>query len=197
MAAMNAIETLTTRASALKLTEPAPSPAEMEIILSAAVRAPDHGKLRPWSFLLVRGDARERLGDVFAEALLARDPDAPRQMVDAERLKPMRAPLLIVVAATADPDHPKIPEIEQVMSASCAAMNMFLAAHALGYGCMWKTGAPAYDKSVKSALGLAPRHHIVAILYIGTHAMPPADIRRPNPADFVREWDGKTMLAGA
>lgn len=197
MTALDGIETLTTRASALKLTEPAPGGADLERILAAAVRAPDHGKLRPWKFLLVRGAARERLGDVMAHALLARDPDAPRQMVDAERAKPVRAPLLIVVAATSDPDHPKIPEIEQVISASCAAMNIFLAAHALGYGCMWKTGAPAYDPSVKSALGLAPRHHIVAFLYLGTHEMPPADIRRPRHADFVQEWEGATLLAGA
>lgn len=195
MTALDGIATLATRASAINLTEPAPSDTELECILDAAVRAPDHGKLRPWKFLLVRGAARARLGDIMAKALLARDPNAPHQMIEAESAKPIRAPLLIIVAAASDPEHPKIPEIEQVISASCAAMNIFLAAHALGYGCMWKTGAPAYDSSVKSALGLEPQHHIVAFLYLGTHKIPPPDIRRPRHADFVQIWEGAPLIA--
>ncbi len=194
---MDGLETLTTRASAMALTGPAPGDADLDRILAAAARAPDHGKLRPWKFILVRGAARNRLGEIMADALTARDADAPRQMVEAERGKPLRAPLVVVVASTADPEHPKIPEIEQVLSAGCAAHSIILAAHALGYGAMWKTGAAAYDGAVKSALGLAPQHHIVAFLYLGTRSGPAAEIRRPHHSQFVEEWQQATMLAEA
>ena len=120
---MDGLQTLTTRASAMALTGPAPGDADLDRILAAAARAPDHGKLRPWKFILVRGAARNRLGEIMADALTARDPDAPTQMVEAERGKPLRAPLVVVVASTADPEHPKIPEIEQVLSAGCAALG--------------------------------------------------------------------------
>jgi len=193
---MDAVDALISRASALKLTEPAPPDDVVERLLTAGARAPDHGKLRPWRFILVRGDARARLGDVMAQALVAREPDAPAPLVEKERAKPLRAPLIVTVAATVQPDHPKIPPVEQIASAVCAAQNIMIAAHALGWGCMWKTGAPAYDDGVKAALGLQPHDEIVGFLYLGTTAMaPPANQRRPDPADYVAEWSGPETAA--
>lgn len=188
---MDAIEALTTRASALKLTEPAPPDDAVEMMLSVAARAPDHGKLRPWRFILIRGDARQRLGDVMATRLAAREPECPKAAIENERSKPLRAPLIVVVATELAPNHPKIPEVEQLVSAACAAQNMMLAAHAMGYGAMWKTGAAAYDDQVKQELRLETHDHIVGFLYLGT--MEIADqgkIERPHFSTFVRHWSG-------
>lgn len=106
----------------------------------------------------------------MAAMLHAKMPQATPEQLNAERAKPMRAPTIIAVAAKIIKS--KIPEIEQVAAVSAAAQNMFLAAHALGYGAMWKTGAAAYDANVKASLGLAPEDQIVAFLYLGTLVTP-------------------------
>lgn len=185
---MDALEALLTRQSALKLVEPAPPEEILKPALEAAARAPDHGKLRPWRFILIKGEARRRFGDVLAEALRARDPEAPELAVEREREKPLRAPLIVTVVAKVEPDHAKIPEIEQVLSAGTAAQNLLLALHAQGFGHFWRTGAPAYDANVKRALGLELHDHIVGFLYLGTPAATPGDDARPDPAEFVTVW---------
>lgn len=187
---MDAIEALTSRRSPPKLVEPAPSEAELAAILEAAIRAPDHGRLRPWRFLVLRGPARERLGTVLAEALKARAPGIPAEMVERERQKPLRAPLIVVVAASLVEGH-KIPVIEQVLAAGAAAQNLIVAAHATGFGAMWRTGDGAYDGRVKEALGLTAADAIVGFIYIGTPAGRPAiPPNEPHIAAFVREWSG-------
>jgi nitroreductase len=184
---MHALELLHTRESAKRLQEPAPSAADLEAIFKSAVRAPDHGRLRPWRFIVIRGAARERLGEVLASSLKSRVPDASPEMLARERGKALRAPLIIVVAAKVSAGG-KIPEIEQILSAGAAAQNIMLAAHALGYGAMWKTGAPAYDSGVKQALGLEAGDAIVAFLYLGTRVAVPTLGTRPAPDEFVSEW---------
>jgi len=186
---MEAIDALTSRRSPNQFTEPAPDQAALDAILRAAMRAPDHGKLKPWRFLVLRGDARQRLGEVMAEAMKRREPDAPANMLEREREKPLRAPLIVVLAAALKEDH-KIPVIEQLMAAGAAAQNVMLAAHAMGFGAAWKTGAPAYDAYVKEALGLASSDAIVGFLYLGTPAAPPSALPPNELADFVRAWPG-------
>ena len=136
-------------------------------MLACATRAPDHGRLRPWRFVLVRSEARGRFGDVLAEHLRRSRPQVSAETLERERLKAFRAPLIVVVAAHCDPAA-KIPQIEQTLSAGAAAHAMMLAAFALGFNAMWKTGGPAYDPAVKSALGLAADDAIVGFLYLGT-----------------------------
>jgi nitroreductase len=185
---MDALTALTTRVSPARLVDPAPQGATLDAILDAGLRAPDHGRLRPWKFLLIRGEARRRFGEVLASALLKREPASEEKFLQAEREKPLRAPLLIVVAAAVQAS-PKIPEIEQVVSAGAAAQNMLVAAHALGFGGFWRTGAPAYDANVKQALGLKANDTLVGILYIGTvGAAGPA--KKPDPSGVVAEWSG-------
>jgi nitroreductase len=186
---MNAMEALHTRESAAKLQEPAPDDAALDQILQAAVRAPDHGRLRPWRFIAIRGEALHRFGDLMAEALKARMPAATPDMLDRERAKALRAPLIVAVGAHVQRGG-KIPEIEQVLSAGAAAQNIMLAAHAMGYGAMWKTGDPAYDPRVKQALGLEPDDAIVAFLYLGTNTGGPRPTPRPGARDFLKEWRG-------
>ena len=185
---MDAVEALTTRVSPLRLGSESPEGAALENILNAGLRAPDHGRLRPWKFLLVRGEARIRFGTVLEEALRRREPTATERVFQAEREKPLRAPLMVVVAASIHEDS-KVPPIEQQLSAAAAAQNMLIAAHAQGFGGFWRTGAPSYDAYVKEALGLKPADAIVGFLYFGGVATP-GPAKQPDPSGVVREWTG-------
>jgi len=181
---VSALQAILTRTSALKLGEPAPSHAHIEQIIEAGTRAPDHGRLRPWRFIVLEGAVRTKLGDAMAAMLLAKVPDIGTDQLNGERAKALRAPTIIAVAAKIT--RGKIPEIEQVLAAGAAAQNMFLAAQALGYGVMWKTGGAAYDKNVKALLGLAPEDHIVAWLYVGTTVVPGPMVAAPT--EGVVRW---------
>lgn len=172
---MNTIDALLGRRSAKTLTDPAPDEGALELLFQCASRAPDHGRLRPWRFIVIRGAARERLGELMAEQLRRKQPGASAESLQRERQKALRAPLIIVVAAVCNASA-KIPAVEQMLSAGAAAQNIMLAATALGFGAMWKTGDAAYDDTVKAALGLAPLDAIVGFLYLGTpqaDAVPP------------------------
>lgn len=184
---MQATELLATRASNGKLRDPAPDEPTLRAILEAALRAPDHGLMRPWRLLLVRGAAREALGEVLCESLLRRKPGAAPEELDRERRKPLRAPLLVVVVARPRPD-PKVPELEQLVSAGTLAHGLVLGAQAHGFAGMWRTGPAAYDPEVQRALGLEPGEQIAGFVYLGTPALPAPAIERPRYQDFVREW---------
>lgn len=179
---MDLLEGIQSRTSPLKLAAPAPNAAQLEQIIRAGTRAPDHGRLRPWRFTVLEGAAREKLGEAMANSLRTRVPSSTQEHLDAEKGKAMRAPVVILVGAKISKG--KIPEIEQVCAAAAAVQNMLLAAQALGFGAQWKTGAAAYDAGVKALCGLAPEDHIVAIVYLGTVTSPgplveaPVDIKR-------------------
>jgi nitroreductase len=165
---MDAITLLTTRYSASRLTEPAPSGEQLTIIQHAALRAPDHGALRPWRFVMFQGrTALNKLGDIFAEAVLEEDPSTADELVERARQLPLRAPLVIACIAKCQ-EHSKVPIAEQVQSAACAVMAMQQAAFALGFGGIWRTGAYARYDFVKQSLGLGDDDEIVGYLYLGT-----------------------------
>jgi len=157
-------------------------------MFQAAVRAPDHGRLRPWRFAVVRGAARERFGELLAGHLQRSHAQSGAESLARERAKAFRAPLIIVVAA----QHqalPKVPDIEQTVSAGAAAHAMMLAAFALGFNAMWKTGAPAYDAQVKQALGFGATDVIVGFLYVGSEPAPAPPQPQPREwRDLVRYW---------
>jgi nitroreductase len=184
---LDAIEALYTRVTSGALIEPAPSEEELTHILRAATRAPDHGRLRPWRFVIVRGDARLKLGELCAEALRRRSPQISDVQVERERAKPMRAAMILIVCVRVDLAS-KIPAVEQLLSGGAAAQNALLAAHALGYGAAWKTGDAAYDAYVKAALGLEPKDAIVGFLYLGTNARPLAPVAATEFASLLMEW---------
>lgn len=184
---MEALEALLNRVSVARLDEPAPTAAQRELLFRAALRAPDHGQLRPWRFLTVEGAAREQLGELFARAQLMRDPAAAAAVVDKARAMPLRAPLL-VVAIACPKAHAKVPESEQLLAAGCAAHGLLLAAHAQGIGAIWRTGELAYDATVHAGLNLADNERIIGFVYLGT---PSGELRKPQPlqpADFVAAW---------
>ena len=193
---MDALELLHGRVSvrADDLDEPAPTDAEIETLIRAAVTAPDHGGLQPWSFIVIRGSARERLGEVFADAARQRDPAIDEATLAKLRAKPQRAPLVIAVAARIDPDNPKIPPIEQILSAGAAAQQLQLAANALGFASIWLTGESAHDATVREALGLGFDDRLVGFVNIGTPARVPERPQRPDPARFLHEWQQPLQL---
>jgi nitroreductase len=172
------------------LTEPAPDAAALQLIFASAVRAPDHGRLRPWRFIVVAGAARERFGDLLAAHLKRTHPGVNDETLARERGKAFRAPLIVVVAAHGTLNV-KVPLIEQQLSAGAAAHAMMLAAFALGFNGMWKTGAPAYDETVKRALGLGAEDAIVGFLYLGTEVQRTAPPQPRDFSDLVRHWDGQ------
>ncbi|MGE0225189.1 MAG: nitroreductase [Acetobacteraceae bacterium] len=186
---MDALDLLISRDSALKLEAPGPNEDELDRIFASAVRAPDHGRLRPWQFVVIGSDRRERFGEVMADAMRRRDPSASADALKRERDKALRAPVIIVVAARVQKGH-RIPEIEQIASASAAAQTIMLAAPALGYGAMWKTGDPAYDPTVKEALGLRGDDEIIGFLYVGTRVGGGSPAARPGARDLVSVWQG-------
>ncbi len=186
---MDALDLLLNRASALKLEAPGPSEQDLDQIFASAVRAPDHGRLRPWRFVVISTDQRGAFGEVMAKSMAQRDPKANGEALQRERDKPMRAPVIVAVAAHVQKGH-RIPEFEQIASATAATQNIILGAAALGYGAMWKTGDPAYDPTVKVALGLDAADEIVAFLYLGTAVGPPSPAARPSARDYVTVWSG-------
>jgi nitroreductase len=184
---MQAIDALLQRHSAKALTAPAPDVGALELIFASASAAPDHGRLRPWRFIVIEGDSLGRFGDLLAAALRRQHPTTSEESLQRERQKAFRAPMIVVVAAICTPGG-KIPVIEQVLAAGAAAQNVMLAAHALGFNSMWKTGAPAYDEAVKAALGLEQKDAIVGFMYLGTDASKPDTTQRPSWRDRVQHW---------
>ena len=189
---MDALELLLSRQSAPAklLGDPAPTDEELQPVFEAAVRAPDHGAIRPWRFKIIRGEARNRLGDLFVEATRRRAPDTPEAKLEDTRGKPLRAPLIIAVCAETFPEHPKVPVVEQIVATGAAAQNMLLGLQAMGYGAVLLSGPNAHDPLVKAAFGLAEKDEIIGFLYVGTLQEEPREKRRPEAAQFVSTWDG-------
>lgn len=191
---MDALTLLHSRNSAPKLTEPGPDQQTLSSILGAALRAPDHARLRPWRFLTIAGDARNRLGDLFVIAgekrKQAKGEGALLEQEEQKyRAQPLRAPLMVVVIGCIK-EHPKVPAIEQMLSAGCAAHAILLAAQAHGFAGIWRTGDNAFDEVVKEGLGLAVNEEIVGFLYIGSidgHYKPLATMALE---DYCQLWQG-------
>ena len=181
------IDLLLQRNSSPRLVPPAPDAAQRELMFRAALRAPDHAWLRPWRFLTIEGERRDEFGQLLADCLLRLDPSADEAARNKALKAPLRAPLLVVVLA-AITEHPKIPAREQRLSAGCAAQAILLAAEALGYAGIWRTGNAAYDPGVIAALGGAPNEEIIGFLYIGTRDGSAKKLPTMSPEDFVARW---------
>lgn len=183
---MDALDNLHQRVSIPFLEAPAPSSEQLDNMYRAALRAPDHGAIRPWRFLNIKDDARIKLGQLFARAAAAKDSELSDEQLDKFRNMPLRAPLVIVAIAKTKP-HPKVPHSEQVIAAGCAVQNMLLAAHAQGVGAMWRTGGMAYDTTVMQGLDLQDGEEIIGYLYLGT---PTRERKVPQleVSKFVSDW---------
>lgn len=180
---MDALTALHTRKASPKLIEPIPTKDELAQIYQAALRAPDHGMLRPWRFLVVKGEARNKLGELFVEAMQPDTEEKKNKLLKA----PLRAPMIIIAVSTIT-EHPKVPAIEQITSTAAAVQNMSLAAHALGYASIWRTGPVAFSDEVKLKLDLNIRDEIVGLLYLGSSTYENLPIPTVNIDDHFEDW---------
>ncbi len=184
---MDTIQALQERVSIGVLGAPGPSREEIDTLLKAAVRAPDHGVLRPWRFLVLEGEQLHQLGEVFVKAALQDDPSLTAEEQEKARTRPLRAPCIITVVSENTLNH-KIPVLDQVLATGAAAQNIMVAAHALGIGAMWRTGAMAMHPYVKQQLGFEDKDDIVGFIYLGTPTGSIKNIPPTNPNDYIREF---------
>jgi nitroreductase len=168
---------------------PGPTDADLEKILRAGMRVPDHGRLTPWRFRVIRGEARRKLGEILGAAYRKANPDCIDEQVEIEKERFTRAPIVIAVISRTNPQH-KIPEWEQILSSGAACQNMLTAALGMGYAAQWITEWYAYNADVKAALGAEPADRIAGFLYLGSMKEKPTDRDRPEYGNIVSEWTG-------
>ena len=174
---------------------PGPSPEQLQKLLSAAARVPDHGKLCPFYFIVFEGDARARVGDVLAEIYASDYPDAREDKIEVERQRFLRSPLVVGIVMRARPS--KHPLWEQMMSVGAAAQNFILAANALGFGVQWLSEWYAYDERFASFLGLDERDMIGGFMHVGTPIAEPQERPRPVLEKITTFWQpGGTLAKG-
>ena len=186
----DALDLLKTRRSVkpVELSGPSLSAGEIDTLLTIASRVPDHGKLVPWRLVVIRGDARAKLGNALADMHLRHEPGVPPAVIDKDRSRFNFAPLIVTVVARIEDDHPKVPAQEQLLSAGLIAYNLLLGAQELGFGAQWLTGWSAYDREAASLLGLADNERVVAFVHIGTAREAAPERTRPALDDVLSEW---------
>jgi nitroreductase len=173
-------------ASAKAMAAPGPSAAQLEDILSIAVRVPDHGKLSPWRFVVFEGFG-QGVGVKFASRYAELHPDYPAENVTFQMGLFARAPVVVAVVSTAK-DHVKIPIWEQQMSAAAVCFNMVLAAQAHGFDAQWQSDWVAYDVEAKAAMGIKATENVAGLIYIGTSTVPLEDRPRPDAKSLTTYW---------
>jgi nitroreductase len=165
------------------LSAPAPEGSDLDAILTAALRVPDHGKLEPWRLLLCGPAARTRLASLIrarGRALSKDEADIAKAAATWEA-----SPLAVVVVASPRPSS-KIPQIEQTLSAGALCFGLVNAAEAAGWGANWLTGWPVYDRGFLDAgLGLAAEEWVAGVIHIGTVTVETPDRPRPDLARLV------------
>jgi nitroreductase len=189
---MEMLDAIQSRRSRGKMRPDAPSRDLIERVLQAAVHAPNHHDTQPWRFFVLTNDARVQFGDALADALKRRVGEIEPAKLDglllAERAKPMRSPVLIVVGVHSEERDP-MTRREDFQCASAALQNMLLAAESLGLAAIWRTGEGILDAGVKAHFGLQPEDEIAGVIYLGY----PDDTLGPMPErrrDFAAatEW---------
>lgn len=174
------------RRSIGKVTPEAPPESDIRQILEAGTWAPNHHMTEPWRFVVLSGDARAKLGEAMGRAAARRETDPERAESAAARAagKPMRAPWVIGIGVEPNPGSP---ELEEIAAGCAAAQNMLLAAHEMGLGAIWRSGAIVFEPEVREFMGLSEQGSVLGFIYVGYPAMePPARERRP--VDNVTEW---------
>ena len=180
-----------------RLVEPGPSAEQLDALLSLAAAAPDHGLLMPWRFILVPAGQRQHLAEVFALALIDRDPGATLEQIESAREKAHRAPLLLVAIACLGLREPNTPPLERMVSMGAAIQNLLLGAHAMGFGAGLTSGQAMASKRLLDLCGLAEGEAAVCCVNIGTVSKRKSATRaRPLPAAFLSELSVGTVTGG-
>jgi nitroreductase len=180
-----------------RLVEPGPSARQLDDLLALAAAAPDHGQLTPWRFIIVPAAQRRRLADVFAQALIDRDPGATLDQIGSAREKAHRAPLLLVAVACLGPREPNTAPLERMVSMGAAIQNLLLGAHAMGFGAGLTSGRAMASRRMNRLCGLSDGEAAVCCVNIGTVSQRKAPERvRPRPSEFVSELPDESAPGG-
>lgn len=192
---MSLLDIITTRRSVLvkDMNEPGPNPEQLQTLLQAAHRVPDHGKLGPWRFVVFQGPARATFSHELAKIYQEENPEATEKLLQFQADLLTRAPLVIAVISTAGP-HVKVPEWEQILSAGAACQNMLLAAHTMGFGAQWLTEWYSYNKKAHSLLGMEDHHRLAGFIYIGSYQQKPEERARPSLEERITYWNDGGVL---
>lgn len=169
------------------LCEPGPNQDELDTILKCAHRVPDHGKIGPWRFIIFQDEARLAFGQELEKIFADENPDATDKVLEFEKERFMRAPLVIGVIYSPH-EHPKVPEWEQQLSTGAVCQNILNAAHFLGYSAQWLTEWYAFNDNVNGILGLHPQEHVAGFIYIGSTKEKPSERNRPDLAERINYW---------
>ena len=172
------------------LTEPGPSAEDLDAILRVGMRVPDHRKLEPWRVLIIEGEARVKLGEIFAAARRLRDPDVSDDKLAEEMQLPLRAPVILCVISSPVHDPKKTPIWEQQLSAGALCQNILIASQAMGWAGVWITEDAAFDSHVHAALGMHGHEQVAGFIYLGTAKEKPAERQRPVVSDKATRWTG-------
>lgn len=187
---MLAIEALTQRVSHGKLCAPGPTLEQREHIERAALRAADHGNLRPWRYLYIEGEGLATLGELFLEVAQATSDELSDSQRERFLKMPLRAPAMYIAVAKTT-EHPKVPKVEQLMAVAASVQNMITAAYAVGVGAYWRSGDLAFSPELKKGLGLEQDDEIVGFVYMGTPQLPNKPCPELQVADFFKNWPPK------
>jgi nitroreductase len=166
---------------------PGPDDAQLDRILAAAMRVPDHGKLAPWRFVVISAGRRQAFADLLTSAYRAQKPDAGRLEIEAMEQFAQQAPAMVAVLST-PVEQSKIPLWEQELSAGALCMNLLVATHASGFTGCWLTGWPAYSDDVRDALGGRPGDRVAGFVFIGTPGRLLEERPRPDFEAVVSRW---------
>ena len=158
--------------------EPGPDLSQLSMILQASARVPDHGKLAPWRFIVMAGEARQKAGALLKQSYPSEDPAAAPAKLDLEAERFLRAPVVVAVVCTLK--EGKTPEWEQILSAGAACFNLCLAANAQGFATTWLTEWYAYNAAFQKAMGLGEQERFAGFIYIGTATEAPEERERPD-----------------
>ena len=192
---ISTIDLLLTRRSvlAMNLGEPGPDEDSLQKILRAGIRVPDHGRAEPWRIQILHKDAQRALAEICVEIFKRENPAAAEVQIDAERERPQRSPLLLIVTSHPKPEKfAKVPEIEQTLSSAAVCQTILIATQALGYNAQWVTDWPAYHPEVRAALGHQVDTKIIGFIHIGTASELPNERPRPEFETIVSKWDPTT-----
>ncbi|MXV44936.1 nitroreductase [Saccharibacter sp. 17.LH.SD] len=183
------LDALLKRSSTDALVGPVPQGDVLYRILSAGLRAPDHGKLRPWRYVVISGEAREALAQEVHAAIERQEPDLPAAKKEKRVGRFRSMPMIIGLGMHLHPDH-KIPLEEQHMSVAAGAMNVLNALSLEGFGGVWVSGPFCEDREFLQHLGLETPHRLAGFLFVGTPQHPDHVTRRPDIEDYMAIWQG-------
>mgnify|MGYP001221509187 CR=1 FL=1 len=169
-------------ASAVTLAAPAPNAEELQTLIALATRVPDHGKLAPWRFVVLEGEAKAAFAGRLEELAQSRGDNRA-----AAKLAKLKTPPLGVAVVSAPRAH-EIPEWEQVLSAGAVCTTLLYAAQAMGYGANWITDWYAYDDEAKALLGLAANERVAGFVFMGSIKDAPLERERPQASALTTRW---------